>query len=188
MDEAARSYTPPEFETAEMLLKLVGQLPSFVGGDAFRGMLARVMAHIPYGARLMLNCHTLFVMVDRAASDYLSPGLLADKSVVIVDAGVLDKAEEEQLATVLPMAARAVIRARHALESARRIENVLQYFDEEGQIALRDLQAEGRLCRDAQVNLKIDVHYQQVEAAKLAEGWVADRKAFYAAREASTNQ
>lgn len=176
MNHCNRCYTRPEFLTQEQLYR---NLPEQIalGGDRYRAMLARVLVCVPYMDQLQLLAYSRFVMAGLGQGEYLSAAFVGNQSLVILDDGVLDLTEEEQVEIILPLAAQCVLKSRHRLETPYATDWDKSFNPETSAFYPKAHDREMKLFDDAKVDLKIDLHFSKAAAEALVQSWLAQWRA-----------
>jgi len=162
----------PEFSTYKQVFDRLFVF-KHEGDDRCREMLAHVLVRVPYMDQLSLLATTRFVMATDNAQ-YLSAKLVDGKSVLVLGEGLLDLPEDQQVAAILPQAARCVVRSKHPHESAR------ETTDEEWQEIeaaydagdVGKLEENSKLYHASSADLSVEVRFANNKADELAQSWL----------------
>jgi hypothetical protein len=174
-DDLANHVTfsfPPQGEPRAILGVTFTLAPSNLPAEVSH-MLARVLERVPYTDRWQISNKLLFFVCPTTDGHYLSPELTQGRSVVAFGEGLLWAGNDDVVASILlPKIALAVLQARHACEAPMQIQTGAWLDPKTGKVTdERKSHEAAEEYRNAGVDLQIDVHFAEKEAAELAEQW-----------------
>jgi hypothetical protein len=148
--------------------------PLVIWGDKdLCDMTARAMARVPYPTYLFVA--TKAAVVRAGPAEYLSEALLKGRSVVQIGQETLDKPEEEQIRTVLPLFALVVLQARHPADPYPPGE---PYPRGDQDAIIRHCHKEMRRIDDTTFQFGMEAFHAKQKAEKLARDWLKEWEEF----------
>jgi hypothetical protein len=137
--------------------------------------LARVLCRVPYVDLQAVSNRLVFVLVRPFCGHYLSPALTRDRSVITFGGLLVEGGDDAFAWIVLPQVAMAVLNARHVCEPPMTFQTGSWLDPETSKVTNERLYQQAlKVHRDAMVDLQIDAHFAEKEAAALAGKWIKD--------------